>query len=698
MQTKINKLENQIACCQSDLNILIQSTYNSNVNPKINEAKIKALQAKINSLNEQLNIIKNDLQLSQNMSIQKDNKYNQQINVPVYTQSIQQTNQVHPATYQQTKSNNEIKHNIESAIGKNIMGIAASILIFISIILFATLLYPFLNDTIKLLSIYTISIALLSFGLIKSKNKSNKIYTIFIGCGMGALYISLFLTNIYFKLINDIILFILLFIWSIGILILSKIKTIIFQFIGHIGILISVIAGCILCVQTYDINKFIVLTIFYIVSNLMFYISNVSKDYKTNIISNIFNIISTLILYNVSYDFSNNISILIILSVYNILLLIVNLYITDKQSQNSVFSIINGIMFIIISKLFVNIFTNPFNTLFIAILSVIYFILLEIKHNQKTTTSINILEIILILYCLPMCYSIDIIKNSICLALIIIPLLIYSFINNNNILKYTAISLIFIYCIPANNSIPFIIFGLLIFSVIVFLLLKEEMYSPIIKNLTYAQFLLFICTATDKIVDNNYFLITFTIISIINILATKTFMIKNWKTYEDEKAGYIFTSLINSILMFVSLLLITFDNSNEIHHLIYILVAIGVYLINTKNLLEKYPYIITGFYVCGKITLLTLVILNSFDVINYLISITCLIIAIISIILGFRFKFKSFRLYGLALSFISIFKLLMLDMTYNNTLGYAISFFIAGVLCFVISIIYNKLDNQLSKE
>ena len=98
-----------------------------------------------------------------------------------------------------------------------------------------------------------------------------------------------------------------------------------------------------------------------------------------------------------------------------------------------------------------------------------------------------------------------------------------------------------------------------------------------------------------------------------------------------------------------------------------------------------------------KYTVLMFCILNSYDVINYLISICLLLFAIISIVIGFYKDTKSFRLYGLLLSMISIFKLIMIDIQYDSTIENAVSFFVSGVLCFIISFIYNRIDRSFQK-
>ena len=74
----------------------------------------------------------------------------------------------------------------EKLFGKNFMGIFASVLIFISLIIFATLLLPYLTDTIKLIGLYIISFGLITAGFVLVKrNKENKFNIALIGCGVG---------------------------------------------------------------------------------------------------------------------------------------------------------------------------------------------------------------------------------------------------------------------------------------------------------------------------------------------------------------------------------------------------------------------------------------------------------------------------------------------------------------------------------
>ena len=181
----------------------------------------------------------------------------------------------------------------EKAIGKSLMGIFASVLIFISLILFATLLLPYFNDTAKMITTYVISFAFLGAGLWKmKKDPQNKFYIALTGCGMGALYISLLLSNMYFKVLGDIPLYVLIAIWGIGVVVFSKERSKVFQVIGELGITIAMLFGCTLCVGEGDVVKFIVLIVFYIISFGVFYGVHYQKEFVDNLMQHIFNVIN----------------------------------------------------------------------------------------------------------------------------------------------------------------------------------------------------------------------------------------------------------------------------------------------------------------------------------------------------------------------------------------------------------------------
>ena len=180
----------------------------------------------------------------------------------------------------------------------------------------------------------------------------------------------------------------------------------------------------------------------------------------------------------------------------------------------------------------------------------------------------------------------------------------------------------------------------------------------------------------------------------LNFAAVKTPFGRNWLTEDEEKSVTITSYVINAFLMFVSLLMMN-DSDYAVTHVLIVLVAILLFTINSFTLLksENVPKVI---YVGLKFTILLICILASFDAVNYVISISVFIMAILLILLGFKLKLKSLRVYGLVTTMIFAVKLVMIDITYDNVLGNALSFFISGLICFGISALYSIADKKLA--
>ena len=83
---------------------------------------------------------------------------------------------------------------------------------------------------------------------------------------------------------------------------------------------------------------------------------------------------------------------------------------------------------------------------------------------------------------------------------------------------------------------------------------------------------------------------------------------------------------------------------------------------------------------------------------NYVSSIIGLVLTIGCIVLGFVIKRKGIRLYGLAVSMLMVFKLALIDLELSSLMAYAVSFFIAGLSCVVISMIYYFVNAAVSNR
>ena len=206
----------------------------------------------------------------------------QTISMPQVSQNIQaqpnpqaQQSQQRPQPMLQKTSHKPQEY--EKMFDKSLMGIFASVLIFISLTIFATLVIPYLNDTMKLIGLYVLSFGILGAGLFLYRKKKNNFYVAVIGCGAGSLYLSLLMSNLYFKVLGDIALYCFILVWAVLVKNLTRLKNLVFQIIGQAGIFIATVMGTVLCVNDGDENKFFVLTVFYLLSSCVF--AEIDKAY-----------------------------------------------------------------------------------------------------------------------------------------------------------------------------------------------------------------------------------------------------------------------------------------------------------------------------------------------------------------------------------------------------------------------------------
>ena len=115
-----------------------------------------------------------------------------------------------------------------------------------------------------------------------------------------------------------------------------------------------------------------------------------------------------------------------------------------------------------------------------------------------------------------------------------------------------------------------------------------------------------------------------------------------------------------------------------------------------NGLMRYWPEHWVSIYNGGKFTWALFVILYRFSAVSYLVSLAGILLAIAFIVAGFRFKFKGMRLYGLVLTMLCVAKLLFSDIVFDNAFYRPVSFLVAGILLFLISYIYFRLEKGSS--
>ncbi|MCH5250382.1 MAG: DUF2339 domain-containing protein, partial [Lachnospiraceae bacterium] len=596
-----------------------------------------------------------------------------------------------------------------------------------SLVIFATLILPHLTDTLKMLAMYIASIAVLSAGLLlHKKNKNNLFYIAIIGCGAGSLYLSLLLSNIYFEVIGDLALYGLILLWAVFVKYLTKIKHYVFTIIGQAGIFIASVLGTMMCVFESDPQKYFVLSIFYFISAFVF--SNVSttylmpllrsrendeqpalslSSYESNLCTHICKTLNVGVFASGflslehaihRHSASSGPSALII---FNVVLFIIYLLAEyffsykEKCKDGLAFQILtmaNTILAIVLIN-DLDLFTINQVCVFIYLAGIATLLYVEKKDAGYTIFSQICCPFLILFGCVLNPWM----REHLYIYLTAVPFMLYGQWKKKGF--YLGVGIAYWVLLPLAiwaehyNCIEYLIVMAVVYGVFLYTCRKTEQTWYKITG-----YLVLCYTTLTLVYDISYTfmgsrstptnarLLTFLLLAVIHLVLNKL------KYFGREQAVEVMMIAINAFLM-VGGCLGMYDTDAIFLKLPVILVTILLFMINSKELLSKHKY--AGYYVALKYTALMLCIINSYDAVDYVTSICLLVFAVISIVTGFYKDMIAFRLYGLILSMLSVVKLIMFDIKYDSTIESAVSFFISGVLCFVISFIYNRIDGKL---
>lgn len=129
---------------------------------------------------------------------------------------------------------------MENWFGRNVIGVIASVLVFLGILFLGFLVVPSLGDAVKILLMFVFSTLLTAGGAALTLTKKNNFTIALLGCGCGSFFISIMLTHAFFHAIPDIAAFALLLVWLAGSLALVKVSdSVLVSVIAHSGMIIS---------------------------------------------------------------------------------------------------------------------------------------------------------------------------------------------------------------------------------------------------------------------------------------------------------------------------------------------------------------------------------------------------------------------------------------------------------------------------
>ncbi|HPF29398.1 MAG TPA: DUF2339 domain-containing protein, partial [Lachnospiraceae bacterium] len=554
------------------------------------------------------------------------------------------------------------RNGLEHMVGNNIMGILASILIFIGLILVATVAYDSLSDVARMVGCFIVSILILGCGLWGMKKNRNAFFISLAGCGTGAVYISFFLTYAVFGIFNEIVLYILLALWSVAVFFLDGKKSVLFKLIGQLGLLISLLFGIIYQNKMDDhmqIEIFLlVLFNFYFLISLFYLFLDRTGKRSSNIIALVINSIGVVIMNldlmvifgNSDSDWVKNIVIIEVLIYTLVLLLICRRRVVlggANPSGANAFHVLAIILILsnysmtkgmedIITFLSVDTVIGIIRLLF---LSGVWFVCDRKELGQYRRVTLSFCFAMTMINSLYMGDSLKIIG---CVIVVVAMLTLAYFTKDK--FYYTLSMVAFFLTIVSGIHYIGMYIGLLVLFVtahILVLLLRPEIYhwrykaEVVVAFILGATNVLQLCIKEDM--DSELAQLLFLLIcSIVCVIITFSVFCKEWKDYEkSEKEIKIFAGIVTALFLLINMVFVLVTD-NIIIHTIEVVICLGLCIMNIPAMmkhLRNNP--LCGYYIGIKLTLFLAIALSSYNAAGFVVSLCCLLMSIGCILVGF---------------------------------------------------------------
>jgi hypothetical protein len=129
----------------------------------------------------------------------------------------------------------------ESWVGRNVIGIIASILVFLGMIFLGILVVPRLGEGLQIALMFALSAAFTVVGFLLVRKNHNNFTVSVLGTGCGAFFISILLTHLFFSAIGDLPALALLLVWLAASLGVARVtQSVLVSIIAHVGAAISI--------------------------------------------------------------------------------------------------------------------------------------------------------------------------------------------------------------------------------------------------------------------------------------------------------------------------------------------------------------------------------------------------------------------------------------------------------------------------
>lgn len=643
-------------------------------------------------------------------------------------------------TIKQKRVRREQRESLENVFGKNIIGIIAAVLIFIGIIAFGALVFKAITDAVKVMLIFIASFAMSGIGIYLVKRDSNAFTNSILGCGFGAIFVSVFVTHLYFHIISDLIAFLLILCWMLAVYFVSKrLHSKVLLYLSHIGCIVSIfmtipyrIDGLMLIeitlYQIVSLSMLIFMDFLEVQNETVLELNPAKFLFKFSIYgSMLFNFVWSLFIAQMHGSKNYTDVTLLVLGCLTILTNIVLYFISQRQvyknaKLENIFSIVLHLMTILfgfgslISRNIMEVMPDGYAelfTMFVIISTVLlsHFINKLINKIKDVNVSfITYLSILLTILLLNVCINDTYLVGIFVIVLTAIyTFLVYKYRDIRyfilNLLSITS-GLFYVICIDGNVLLPVVIYSILYFLDIIYLWklqFNEYFNFPFIYFVYINIPFLISLIKTFEPLELEYPLASI-IVMILNIA-----LYVKLNTLKDDrdcfKVSNILTYILEGIILGVFSIFIAIESSggflssgnmNDFGLSILSLLMLIFGLVRLTNLIQNKNGLL-GVWYGIKVTWLTvfpLATLTGFLDEQMIFSVVCMLIALACIYFGFKFEIKSTRIYGLILTIASVLKIVIADVWQQDSVIRVIALILGGAICFGISAIYNYIERN----
>lgn len=602
----------------------------------------------------------------------------------------------------------------ESMVGKYFIGALASLLIFIAAVSFVAIVWNKISPELKLAIVGISGFALTAIGFKMTITRASNVSSIVFGTGIGLVYIAVLSANLVFLLISHEASALLCVLWTLIILFSYRYTKLYFTMvIASIGSFINICFELGYVGSSQDIMLIIAYTV--AITIMLLYMSN-SLDKIRNTVSIFFTFFNFALIFLMTFHVWHFKYILAQTVVTVIMLLISNRMYSLSNREN----IYNMHFFLTVFStlfLFLNIYFGLPYMLGLTMLqsSIIFFLVIFVQCIVNHLLYQKIENWLTIFYSFVLYLTMMNINRELFGSLGMGAAgIIILFILRKKIFGKAIFIPYMMFFIFWDLSLSFLgdTFWTLLFTVanivlLFYILYEDKKDNQEYKNVAVAMLLLGyfkisrnLCYLMDWNSYNNdiqnliaYLLCVFTVMFIY-----KTGYL-NGKDENLSKAGrhaglYIFSTVLYALGLWKILTM-----EVDALRFIVMLAAFSITVFQTHLLLSDYEKIKDdiGIWLVLKYFIFVWVTMGAFwrfpfNSASY--SVVGLLLAIIAIYAGFKYDAKSIRKFGLGITMLMVAKFIFVDLIGENSITRVIAFAIGGILCFIISIIYNRLSKE----